>query len=148
MEKEVLKFQTNIQAPKEKVWQVLLQDETYRQWTTPFCEGSYYKADNFNVGSKVTFLSPEGEGMVSRVVVHKPAEEISFEHLGVVKDGKEDTESDSVKEWQGSRETYRVVHDGNGTQLQVEQDIDKKHAPMFTTMWQQALEKVKTLSEA
>lgn len=148
MEKEVLRFQTNINASKEKVWDVLLQDATYRQWTAPFCEGSYYKADNFNEGSKVTFLSPEGTGMVSRVVVHKPAEEISFEHLGVVKDCKEDTESDDVKQWQGSQETYHVVSTGDSTQLHIEQDIDCKHAPMFTTMWEKALQKVKELSEA
>jgi uncharacterized protein YndB with AHSA1/START domain len=148
MEKEILKFETSIDAPKEKVWDVLLQDETYRQWTTPFCEGSYYEADNLQPGSKVKFLSPQGEGMVSRVAVHKPNEEISFEHLGVVKDGKEDTESEAVKEWKGSRETYRVKPHHAGTQLQIEQDIDSKHAPMFTTMWQAALQKVKELSEA
>ena len=34
-------FKTAIDAPKEKVWDVLWNDETYRQWTTPFSEGSY-----------------------------------------------------------------------------------------------------------
>lgn len=42
---EVLDFKIEINAPKEKVCSVLWDDETYRKWTTVFCEGTYAVSD-------------------------------------------------------------------------------------------------------
>jgi hypothetical protein len=101
---EKINFSIDINAPKEKVWNVLWNDESYRKWTSPFAEGSYAKTDNWKEGSKVLFLGPDGGGgMVSKVASNKKNEFMSFEHLGVVKDGIEDTESDSAKGWAGAR---------------------------------------------
>ena len=61
---ETLKFHSTINAPKEKVWATLWNDNTYRQWTSVFSEGSYAESD-WNEGSKILFLSPKGEGMFS-----------------------------------------------------------------------------------
>ena len=36
-----LTFSTTIDAPKEIVWRTMLEDETYREWTSAFQEGSY-----------------------------------------------------------------------------------------------------------
>ena len=36
-------FSIMIDAPKEKVWHSMLDDETYRDWTAAFSEGSYYE---------------------------------------------------------------------------------------------------------
>ena len=94
---EKINFATTINAPREKVWKVLWDDASYRNWTSVFTEGSYAKTDNWKEGSKVLFLSPEGDGMVSKVASNKPNKFMSFEHLGVVKNGVEDTESESVK---------------------------------------------------
>ena len=86
-------------------------DDSYRKWTSPFAEGSYAKTDNWKEGSKVLFLGPGGDGMVSKVASNKKNEFMSFEHLGVVKNGIEDTESDSVKGWAGAKENYRLIDD-------------------------------------
>jgi hypothetical protein len=40
----------------ESMW----DDSTYRQWTSAFSEGSHAVSD-WKEGSKVLFLSPEGE---------------------------------------------------------------------------------------
>lgn len=32
-----------INASPEAVWNVMLEDDTYRKWTSAFAEGSYYK---------------------------------------------------------------------------------------------------------
>lgn len=147
MEKQTLQLSTQIKAPKEKVWNVLLQDETYRQWTAPFCEGSYAVGD-WSLGSKVHFLSPDGGGLVSKVIENKPYEIISFEHLGFVKDGKEDMESEAVKSWKGSKETYRLQSKGDLTELAIEQDTTTEQVATFTAMWEKALQKLKELAEA
>jgi uncharacterized protein YndB with AHSA1/START domain len=35
-----LAFSITINAPKEEVWRAMLEDATYRQWTSAFEEGS------------------------------------------------------------------------------------------------------------
>lgn len=89
-----INFSISINASKEKVWQVLWDDSTYRQWTSAFFEGSYAVTDNWKEGTKVLFLSPGGSGMVSTVAANRANEYMSFKHLGEVKEGVEDTTSD------------------------------------------------------
>ena len=38
--KKKLRFETVIDAPRRRVWDCMLQPDTYRDWTTPFMEGS------------------------------------------------------------------------------------------------------------
>jgi uncharacterized protein YndB with AHSA1/START domain len=59
-----LEFTTEIKATPEKVWQVLWNDATYREWTSTFSEGSY-AVSNWNEGDSIHFLGPSGEGMNS-----------------------------------------------------------------------------------
>src|SRR5687768_2071238 len=99
-------FSVRINAPKEKEWKTLWDDSTYRQWTSPFMEGSYAETDNWKEGSKVLFLGPEGSGMVSTVAANRPNEFMSFKHLGEVKGGVEDTTSEKIKAWAGAYENY------------------------------------------
>jgi len=143
---EKINFSIDINAPKEKVWNVLWNDESYRKWTTPFAEGSYAKTDNWKEGSKVLFLGPGGGGgMVSKVATNKKNEFMSFEHLGVVKDGIEDTESDSAKSWAGARENYRLTDNNGKTKLAIDMDSTDEFKDYFLKTWPVALEKVKEL---
>src|SRR6185436_21158798 len=96
-----LNFSINIKSPKEKVWSVLWDDLTYRKWTSVFSPGSYAVSD-WKEGSKVMFLSPNGEGMFSNIARLIPNELMSFKHLGTVKDGKEQPESEETKKWSGA----------------------------------------------
>ena len=59
-------FKTTINAPREKVWQTLWNDETYRQWTSAFAKGSRVETD-WKTGSKVPFLDGKNRGMVSMI---------------------------------------------------------------------------------
>ena len=90
-----------INAPREKVWDTMLNDVTYREWTTEFNPGSHYKG-SWEEGSKILFVGPDenGEGamgMVSRIKENRKYEFISIEHLGILKDGVEDTTSEEAK---------------------------------------------------
>ena len=144
---EKLKFSTRIKAPKEKVWKILWDDSSYRKWTSAFHEGSYAETDNWKEGSKVLFLGPGGSGMVSTVAVNRPKEYMSFEHLGEVKDGVEDTTSERVKVWAGSHENYTLKEKDALTELTVDLDIPEEFKDMFSQMWPKALTLVKNLSE-
>lgn len=38
-----LQLETMIAAPVAEVWETMLGEETFRLWTAPFIEGSYYE---------------------------------------------------------------------------------------------------------
>ena len=143
---EKLNFSININAPRGKVCNVLFDDTTYRKWTAVFAPGSYAETD-WKEGSKALFLDGKGNGMVSRVAKSAPNEFLSLEHLGIVKDGKEDTESEAVKGWAGARENYTLKEIGGVTELTVDMDSDDEFKDYFAKTWPKALDKVKELSE-
>jgi hypothetical protein len=143
-------FSITVDAPREKVWDTMLEDATYRQWTSAFGQGSYFEGD-WSPGSKILFLAPDPEGklggMVARIAESRPPEYVSIEHLGVVQDGREDTESEAVKAWAGARESYTLREAADGTEVLVEMDIDAEHEAMFREMWPRALQRLKELAE-
>src|SRR5690606_4647550 len=101
-----LQFSIFINASKEKVWDTMLGEDTYRQWTKAFNPTSRFEGD-WSEGSKILFIGTDenGEnegGMVSRIAENRPYEYISIEHLGFVQGGVEDTESEHIKEWIGA----------------------------------------------
>ena len=145
-----LHFKIEINAPKEKVWNTMLEDKTYREWTEAFSPGSHY-VGSWNKGSKILFLGPSENGimggMVSRIKENKQYEFISIEHIGVVQDGEEDTTSDAVKAWAGSLENYTFKDFNGKTELLVDMDINDDYKEMFEDMWPKALNKLKELAE-
>lgn len=143
---EKLQFSITIEASKERVWKVLWDDSTYRRWTSAFCEGSYAVSD-WKEGSKVLFLSPAGEGLVSTIEANRPGEFMSFRHAGMVKNFVEDNESQAVKEWAGAMENYSLTEDKGITTLLVELDITEEFKAYFHETWPKALEQLKQLAE-
>lgn len=146
-----LNFSILINAPKEKVWDTMLEDKTYREWTKPFNEGSYYKG-NWEKGSKIQFFGTDPEtgkegGMVSRIAENKPYEYLSIEHLGIIKNGVEDTTSKEATKWTPAFENYRFKETDGTTEVSVELDSAEDYGKMFEEMWPKALEILKDLAE-
>lgn len=143
-----LHYSITINAPREKLWDVMLQDETYRQWTAPFQEGSYYKG-SWDEGSTIQFLGPDKDGteggMYAIIAENRPAEFLSIKHLGEIHNGVEQpwpVESDG-------RENYTLIDKDDATELQIDLlnlPVDMKD--MFDDMWPQALAKLKEIVEA
>ena len=140
-------FSTTINAPKELVWRTMLDDATYRQWTSAFSEGSHAVTD-WQPGSKALFLGPDGSGMVSRIAEHRPNEFLSLEHLGTVKDGVEDSESPETKAWAGAKENYTIRESAGVSTLTIEMDTTDEHKKYFDDTWPKALARLKALSES
>jgi len=138
-----------INASPEKVWDTLWDDKSYRKWAAPFFEGSYAVSD-FKKGSKVLFLSPGENGMVSKVDDVKTNEYMVFKHLGEVKEGVEDYDSETAKQWSGAREAYFLQKKDNGTELRVELDMDvsSEVTSYLLSVWPKALDELQKLAEA
>ncbi|MFA7245209.1 MAG: SRPBCC domain-containing protein [Candidatus Magasanikbacteria bacterium] len=147
-----LYFSIFISASREKVWETMLSDSSYREWTKSFNPGgSYYKGD-WSQGSKILFLGPNpdgsGEGgMVSRIKENRLYEYISIEHLGIIKNGVEDTTSEEVKKWTPAFENYIFREKDGGTEIVVDIDSNEEYAKMFSEMWTKALQSLKELCE-
>ncbi|MFZ4620579.1 MAG: SRPBCC domain-containing protein [Bacteroidota bacterium] len=146
-----LHYSIVINAPAAHVWNVMLDDKTYRLWTEAFSPGSCYKGD-WSTGSKILFLGP-GEngdsGMVSRIKENRKHEFISIEHLGMIHNGKEDTSSEEAKAWAGALENYTFTENNGATDLRIDLtgNIAEEFIEMFDGMWPNALKTLKELSE-
>jgi hypothetical protein len=145
-----LHFTIHIDAPKEKVWDLMLGDATYREWTAAFNPGSYYKG-SWEQGSEIRFLGPnpakpgEEGGMVSRIKENRLHEFLSIEHYGIIQNGVEDTTSEAAKSWTPAHENYTFVEKGGGTELLIDVDAADDFAADFSAMWPKALEALKEI---
>lgn len=147
-----LHFETMINAPKATVWDIMLQDATYRDWTSVFNPGGSYYKGGWNEGSKILFIGPDpktGEigGMVSRIKTNRLHEYISIEHQGIIKDGKEDTTSETARKWVPAYENYTFKDTNGATKLLIDVDMNEEYVNMFEDMWPKALKRLKELAE-
>lgn len=150
-----LHFETFINASKEKVWESIITDATYRDWTAPFSSGSNssvsYFEGSWEKGSKMRFLSKNenGElgGMLAEIAENRPYEFISIKHVGMIMNGVEDTESEEVKKWIPAFENYTLSETDGKTKMEVDLDTNEEYAEMFEEMWPKALEKLKEVAE-
>lgn len=146
-----LHFSIQINAMPKKVWHIMLDDASYREWTSVFNPGSYYEG-SWEKGSKILFLGPSDNGkdggMVSQIADSRPFEFLSIKHLGIIENGVEDTTSEEAKKWNDNAyEKYTFRETNGGTELQVDVDVDDEHVEMFNRMWPEALQKLKELTE-
>ncbi|NSL86379.1 SRPBCC family protein [Chitinophaga solisilvae] len=137
-------FSIAINAPREKVWNVLWDNDSYQQWTSVFSEGSRVETD-WKKGSKALFLNADRDGMLAIIDENIPNEFMSFRHVGEVKKGVEENAS---QDWVNSHENYRLTDNNGKTTLLVEMDITAEWKEYFDKTFPQALAKVKELAEA
>jgi L-rhamnose mutarotase len=147
---ETIQFSILINADKRKVWNTMLDEKTYREWTKEFHEGSYYEG-NWNKGSEIRFIALDDkgaqQGMFSRIKDNIEYQFISIEHLGLINNGIVDTTSEEVKKWAPSFENYTFVETGNATTLKIEMQVETEYKSMFEEMWPRALNALKKLCE-
>lgn len=144
---ERIEFSVDIAAPVVTVFRLTLDPQGYRDWTTPFAEGSHY-VGSWQQGQKIHFLSPSGDGMVSEIAEYRPDAYVSIRHLGYVVQGVEDTQSEAVRAWAPAYENYRFLATPNGTRLVIEQDATPEFKAYLAEAWPKALQRLKALCEA
>lgn len=143
---KTLKFSVHIAAPRILVWNIMWEKESSKKWLSVFQEGSYTVTD-WNEGSKIMFLSPNGDGMSSVIQRKIPNELMSFKHQNVIKQGSEQSSNDEDKNWEGATENYYLHEEDGITQLKVEIETTEEYVKYFETAFPMALKKIKDLAE-
>lgn len=147
METKKIEKSIDINAPKNKVWEVLMQDELNRIWYACFSEGSYADTD-WKEGSKAVFTDDGKSGLVGKIASNKPNEFLSVEYTGVLANGEEDYDSDEAKAMKGVLETYTLTETDGVTQISISCDMADEYFEMMSASWDKALQKIKELSES
>lgn len=139
-----MQFQIEIHATKEKVWDTLWQDETFRQWAGVIDPGTYMTGE-LKEGSEVQFISSEnGYGVTSLVEKLAPGEFLLLRHSA---DTQGHGTQEREKEWTGGTESYRLTEEGGVTTLTAAFDVPPEMEEYFTVSYPKALNQVKILAE-
>lgn len=147
---EKIHFEILIDAPRKKVWESIVEDKPYREWTAPFMPGSYFEG-KWIKGERIRFLAKnekgEAEGMFADIAEIKLNEFISIRHLGEIKNGVELVYGEKSENWTPGYENYYLEKMGDKTNLQIDMETDEKIAAMFKDIWPQALQKLREVAE-
>lgn len=142
-----LEYKIVISAPAKKVWETMLQKETYEQWVAKSWPGSFYEG-KWAKGEKIRFVGSEGSGTLAELVEVKPYESIFARHIAVLlPGGVEDRSSEVAKGWIGITEVYKFAEHAGKTTLTVSIGTTPEWKKMFDDGWPGALEELKKITE-
>lgn len=139
-------FKVQINAPAEKVWECLWQDDNYKKWTSAFNTGSHAVTD-WQEGSEIRFLNQYKHGVYGFIDKVERYRLMQFRHVGEVKDGINQPLTDKTKVWTNSIESYRLQPNDDGTLLEVAVDIPEEHEQSFDKSFPQAMDILKNMAE-
>ena len=139
-----MKFTVEINASREKVWDTLWQDKTFRQWASVIDPGTYMVGE-LKEGNKVQFISSSsGYGVTSLVEKMTPSEFLLLRHHA---DTQEDGKREREDEWTGGGESYSLTEKDSLTTLTVVFDVPSELEEEFNSSYPKALKQVKVLAE-
>lgn len=147
MEMKTIKQSIAIQASRDKVWKVLVDDAYVRIWYAAFSPGCHAVTD-WKEGSKALFIDDKGDGLVGTIIVNKLFEMLSVEYYGEVIGGQEDLNSKAAQAVKGGRETYVLVDEEGTTLLHIASDMGEEYFESMFACWTNALQKIKELAES
>lgn len=136
-----------IQAPRQRVWDTMFHPDSYRIWTAAFTEGSCFEG-SWEQGARIRFLDTNGDGITSVIAESRPCEFLSIRHLGLVKGGVEDFDSEEARSWAPATENYSFTEEGVGTRVDVRMDITEAFEDYLRKTWPLALARLKALCES
>ncbi len=145
-----MKHSIEINAPKEKVWEVLWSDQTFRDWSGFIDEGTYMEG-KLEEGNEINFIGNSDGGVrygvTSRVEKLVPNQHILFTRIAdiVVKDDGGIEKRDD--QWTGGTERYDLEENNGKVTLSITQDVPDELVEYFNDKLPQALARIKVLSE-
>lgn len=147
---EPLVFEKEMAAPPSVVYDVMIGEDSYRQWTKVFNETSHF-IGNWQKGCEILFVGVDANGeqggMVSFIKENMPSKFISIEHRGMLKGDDKILEGPEVEPWKGGLENYHFIPTTEGCKLRIEMDANDDFKSYFEETWPKALDVLKQLTE-
>lgn len=144
-----MKFSVEIKAPREKVWDTLWQDTTFRDWSSIIDPGTYMEG-KLQEGNEVNFIGNSDGGanfgVTSRVEKLIPNKFILFSRIADIKVDKDGSIEKRDTQWTGGVESYELEESNGKVTLSVTQDVPDELVEYFETKYPKALERVKILA--
>jgi len=140
-----LQFSIEIKAPREKVWNTLWEDKTFREWAS-IIDPETYMVGDLKEGNEVQFISSaSGYGVTSLVEKLVTGEFLLLRHRA---DTQEDGKREREKEWTGGEESYSLTEKDGATALTVTFGVPPELEEYFKVNYPKALKRVQVLAEA
>lgn len=146
MKTKQIKKSIDVKAPREKVWDVLMNEKFTKQWYAAFSESTHAQTD-WRVGSKVVFVDNNKSGVFGKIIVNKPSEEVAIEYEGIVANGKEDYDSEIARAFKGAIERYKLAGTNGSTHVDIEVDMGEPYYDSMSAAWDKALQHIRKLAE-
>ena len=139
-----LELERSFNTTPEILWEMIVDPDHYRFWTSAFSPGSQFIGD-WSEGSGIRFVMEDEfgveSGMISEVAINEWPTHISIKHLGLVMNGIEDYESEEVKLWTPAFENYTLVSNESGQCVfKMVQDIPDAYEAEFRDNWNKAFD--------
>ena len=148
--KEIVHFEILIDADVKKVFNDMLEEKKYAEWTSLFNPTSRFEGD-WKKGSRILFLGTDKDGsaggMVSKIRENVPDRFLSIEHLGIIENGNEIMSGPKVEKWAGGLENYSFIENNGKTLVEIDVDVPKEWITYFNTTWPKALTRLKEICE-
>ncbi len=140
---KAMQFSIDISTGREKVWDTLWQDETFREWAGIIDPGTHMVGD-LEEGNEVQFISGNGYGVTSLVEKQVVGEFLLLRHRA---DTKSKGEREREDQWTGGEESYSLTEKDATTTLTVTFDVPPALEVYFKDNYPKALARVKLLAE-
>lgn len=137
-----LTFEEQLPAPTARVWDVLWGQ--YGSWCLPFGQGMHWTG-KLKMGERVHLLDSHGEGYYSDITAMTEGKQITFTHVGMVKNGKEQPIDEESVQWTGCTESFTLTEVPEGTKIRVEVDTTADAVEHMERVYPLALKELKTL---
>lgn len=140
-----------INASKEKVWKVLWDDQTFRDWSGIIDEGTYMTG-TLQEGNEINFIgNNDGDvryGVTSRVEKLIPGSHILLTRIADILVNKDGSIQKRDNQWTGSSESYDLTERDGKVILSNALDVPDELVGYFENKLPLVLERIKFLAES
>ena len=147
---ETLHFEISIKAKPERVFQMMLDEKHFSEWTAEFNPTSRFEG-SWEKGAKIVFIGTDQDGntggMLGQIKENIPNKFVSIEYHGLIQDGEEITSGPEIEGWAGSYENYTFTEVNGETLLSVDVDTNHEFINYFKETWPKALDVLKAICE-
>lgn len=136
----------NISAPRARVWELLLNADSFAQWSSVFEGGVTPAAEaGWEEGGVVRFSNADGDGVIAEITRMRDGEVVEWKYIGVLAAGNESR--DDNEGWLGLSESFSLADADGGVNFFVRSEHPESYREYFADKWPQAMQKLKTLAE-